>query len=58
MKVKTTEDSTGLPSGSVLQNVREVTVDGVKCYRGVWASYAGTYLETVPQNIAEVLKEE
>ena len=53
MKVITIVDLEGMPEGSVLQNATEVTVDGVKCWRGMWSSMYGSYTETVKQTDAE-----
>ena len=53
MKIITIVDLEGMPEGSVLQDAVEVTVDGVKCWRGMWSSMYGSYMETVSQTDAE-----
>lgn len=53
MDIVTTVDLDGMPEGSVLQNCHEVVVDGEKCWRGMWCSMMGSYMETVRQADAE-----
>lgn len=53
MNVITTVDLEGMPEGSVLQGCKEVEIDGEKCWRGMWCSMFGSYMETVRQEDAK-----
>ena len=52
MNVMPTVELVGIPEGSVLNNVVEVVVDGVKCWQGMWCSMYGSYMEIVSQDDA------
>lgn len=53
MKVITIIDLEGMPQGSVLQDCTEVTIDGAKCWQGLWCSMFGSFMETIPFEAAE-----
>lgn len=49
MMVVTIVELEGMPEGSVLQDVEEVIIDGIKCWQGMWCSMMGSYIELVEQ---------
>lgn len=53
MKIVTTEDLDGMPAGSVVQDAEEITIGGVKYWRGTWSSMCGSYIVDIPDRVAK-----
>lgn len=53
MKIVTVAELECMPEGSVIDNVREVIINGEKHWRGEWCSMYGSYMVDVPQSAAK-----
>jgi hypothetical protein len=58
LDVITIKEQQGMPRGSVLQNCSTTHYKGVECWKGLWSSMWGSYIEIVPKEDCEIWDEE